>query len=91
MPFLRVTQSPVDIPDDHPFGGDANEHRVEAVRFMDARYQSCYNLLNEVSWELAQTHARIEILEKRLRKYEEVAEWEPLPMLDRETHERVSL
>lgn len=91
MPFLRVTTSPEELPEGHIFDGDEHQQRVEAVRFVDARYQSCYNLLHEISHELAQTQTRCEILERRLRKYEQVNEWEPLLLPDRDATERVSL
>ena len=89
--FLRVTKSPEKIPDDHPFGGDENEMRVEATRFVHQRYQDNIELLHETSHELAQTYTYIERIVKRLQKYEHVEPWEPLPMIARDESERVSL
>lgn len=89
--FLRVTKSPVDIPDDHPFGGDENEHRVEAMRFLCSRHEDTVELLHETSHELAQTYTYIDRIVKRLQKYEHVEPWEPLPMEARDDCERVSL
>lgn len=81
--FLRVTQSPAEIPQDTPL----DEMDIEAIRFMDERQRSAIDLLRETCYELAQYQTRCEILENRLKKYEPVDEFEPKPY----THTLVSL
>jgi hypothetical protein len=81
--IIRVTKSPMDIPEDSPFDDAA----VEAIRFMDDRQRSAVELLRETSFELAQYQFRCEELEKRLAKYETVEEFDPKPYV----HQLVSL
>jgi hypothetical protein len=81
--FLRVTKTPMDIPEDSPF----DDMDVEAIRFMDERQRSAIDLLRETSYELAQYQTRCEMLEKRLAKYEPVDEFDPKPYV----HTAVSL
>ena len=75
--FLKVTKSPIELAEDFPIDDDT----VDAIRFMDERARSVLGLLRETSYELAQYQTRCELLEQRLKKYEEVDEFDPKPYI----------